>query len=196
MFKDAERYSKLKKRAVLIFVVLHCSAIIHGFLSSNVLYPSSPTVASKLEFLRDVERAFNRRESHTWVDNFFNRYAQLVGLSQQWNTFAPIPPRTVTRFLVVAAEPDSTERVVWKSVSDLEGEGTGWIYDPRAKLVGMFEIPFTAFHQQFLRTLAQKIGLRKGTLILKAESSKLMLDEDRKPCREEPHSYDLMKMQW
>ena len=196
MFKDAERYSKLKKRAVLIFVVLHCSAIIHGFLSSNLLYPSSPTVASKIEFLRDVEGAFNRRESHTWVDNFFNRYAQLVGLSQQWNTFAPVPPRTVTRFLVVAVDPDSTERVVWKSVSDLKGEGTGWIYDPRAKLVGMFEIPCPGFQQQFLRTLARRTGFRKGTLTLRAESARITLDEDGKPVREEPHSYKLMEIQW
>ena len=96
----------------------------------------------------------------------------------------------------MAVEPDSTERVVWKSVSDLKGEGTGWIYDPRAKLVGMFEIPFPGFQQQFLRTLAQRTGFRKGTLTLRAESARITLDEDGKPVREEPHSYKLMEIQW
>ena len=100
-------------------------------------------------------------------------YNWLVGVNQQWNTFAPVPPDTYSTHSVLA-DFEGEERPVWEDGLDLERAGVGLFYNPVVKVVGGFRGRLV--QEIVLRSLAKRLrraGLSPRSLSLQVSYKKM-----------------------
>lgn len=173
--KPKQAISSSRKWVVCIFLVLHLSALVHSVLSSNTFFPP-PERSSQFSTLRDAELLLNRRGKTSPIDSFLHGYEVLAGVSQQWNTFAPLPARQSTQFRVVTVE-EGVERTIWSNGVDLDGS-SGWFYNPNTKLSEAFYFNLPRLHQSFLEKVAPPKEGEAQIIRLEAESVATSISPD------------------
>ncbi len=141
----------------LVFFLVHAVAILESARPSRLLYPPAEA-ASGYHVLARLEKLLARNPSQQSTP--LSLYCYALGVNQQWNTFAPVPPMTYRHHSITAdygqGRPDST---VWKDDLELERAGVGLHYDPTVKFVDNFRLP--AFQERFLQFQAERL-IRSG----------------------------------
>lgn len=171
---------RLRKALILVFFCLHGLVILHGSLANPPMYPQ-PDQASGYTSLKSFEERFTTRNDQSWLGKMVNGYSYWLGISQRWNTFAPVPPDTYSTYYVVAVSASGEESLLWRDGLGLERSGAGLGYDPTVKMVSYFELPMTVFQQTFLASLAQRLyreqGVEPPTLVLKVDRVRIQSSE-------------------
>lgn len=136
----------------LAFLLFHGTAILNSARPVRLLFPT-PESASELSVLAFIEKMSLRSAE---IDSPFNFYCYTLGVNQQWNTFAPVPPIIYSHHSVTADYGDgSSPKPVWSDGLDLGRSGAGLSYDPAVKFVDNFRLQ--AFQERFIRYQAERL---------------------------------------
>ena len=158
--------------AGLLFFFWHGLAILSAARPYQLLYPQPPG-DSGYAVLARLERAAQASNGTFWP---LETYMELVGVDQQWNTFAPVPPEIYSTHSVLA-DFDGKSRPVWGDGLKLDRAGVGLFYDPVVKMVG--GLRSRPVQDLVLRSLArrlQKVGQKPQSLTLQVSYVKMDID--------------------
>ncbi len=172
-----------KKIVVMMALLLHTAAIVQNSLSGNLLYPQRSELSSRTELLRYGEQVFNRRDSDSWLDQLLRNYCRVAGISQQWNTFAPIPPKFVGSYSIVAIDDEGEATTVWTDGMELDSSGTGWTYDPNVKFLSVLGLPLADLQRQTVESLTADLDFTPSMVRLQVEYFYLRLDSEGQVVR-------------
>ena len=129
----------------------------------------------------------------TVLDTLLNFYSRALGVSQQWNTFAPVPPHLVLHYSVLAKNEKGESQKVWSDSFPLDSHGAGWRYDPQVKFLSILGLPMLRFQEQVTRALSA--WLKASELILQAEEYALYIGPDGKVKKSPQNVREILKFQ-
>lgn len=143
--------------ATTLFFLVHSLAVLTTARPVNLFYPSPP-YDSGWRLLADIERTLQAPFQRQGPLGVYIRY---LGVDQQWNTFAPVPPPMFAHYSVTAQTSKETKQI-WTDGITLDRSGAGFHYNPMVKLTGMFGQPRPAFEDAFLRYQVKAFQQRGG----------------------------------
>ena len=166
-----------KKILILVLLPVYGTLVLYSSLRASKLYPGPVELASGYTWIRDAENALNRRSSRTPIDLALGATAEFLGLSQQWNTFAPVPPHVVARVEVVATPSNGEPIVLWTNGRTLEESGVGIEVDTRTKLTEILSRErFEKLRTSILRSLVISNGIQHGQIQIVSSSYQNIID--------------------
>jgi hypothetical protein len=118
-------------------------------------------------------------------------YCYAFGVQQQWNTFAPTPPKRYANYTVVVRG-SAGELTTWTDGLALNRYGAGLFYNPTIKLVSMFGLPLVEFQEAFLASQVQRyieiLGVNPGSVTLLSSWVNLRIAEGWKVQKDGPYT--------
>jgi len=168
--KEPVKLSRLQKAALSSFFLIHSLVLLQSALPFAVL-PRDPRAKTHWAWVSELQNSLVKAHQAT-ENRAFQMYRYFWGLNQNWQTFAPSPPRRFASYKLAVTTAEG-EQIIWSDPRSLERSGAGLFFDPIVKLVALFEqldpVPRTLFAREMTRNFKKETGVEPTKTTLYAD---------------------------